>query len=75
MRAGLPVQNDVPNADVERLSQQVDSILATNDPAGFNIIDVLAWGSLGHAAAYAILAINSLQAANVGPDNIPGVGN
>ncbi|KAK9840351.1 hypothetical protein WJX74_008122 [Apatococcus lobatus] len=74
-RQGLPVQNDVPYADIERLSQQADSVLKTNDPEGFNIIDVLAWGSLGHAAAYAILAINSLQAANnIGPENIPGVG-
>ena len=69
------MQNDVPNADLERLSQEASFVLKTNDPSGFNLIDVLAWGSLGHAAAYAILAVNSLQAANVGPDNIPGVGN
>ena len=24
----------------------------TNDPAGFTIVDVLAWGSIGHAIAY-----------------------
>lgn len=34
-------------------------MLKTNDPAGFNLIDVFGWGALGHAFGYASLAINS----------------
>lgn len=30
-------------------------LLQTNDPAGFTIVDVMAWGALGHAAAFYIL--------------------
>lgn len=32
------------------------SVLKTGDPAGFNLVDVAAWGSLGHAIGFAILA-------------------
>lgn len=35
-------------------------MLKTNDPAGFNIIDVFAWGALGHVLAYSILASQSV---------------
>ncbi|GFR40130.1 hypothetical protein Agub_g686 [Astrephomene gubernaculifera] len=42
--------------------QKTSTVFGTNDPAGFNIIDVLGWGALGHAAAFAVLAINSLHA-------------
>lgn len=35
-------------------------VLKTNDPAGFNIIDVFAWGALGHVLAYSILASQSV---------------
>ena len=39
----------------------------TNDPAGFNLIDVFAWGAIGHALGYAALAIISLNTAGVNP--------
>ncbi|KAI9112537.1 hypothetical protein K1719_016460 [Acacia pycnantha] len=35
------------------------SLLKSNDPVGFNIVDVLAWGSVGHIVAYYILATTS----------------
>jgi photosystem I subunit V len=39
-------------------AQEAVWLLKTNDPAGFNLIDVLSWGALGHAAGYFILATN-----------------
>jgi photosystem I reaction center subunit V len=36
--------------------QGCNGLLKTNDPAGFTIVDVLAWGALGHAIAFFILA-------------------
>ncbi|KAK9803583.1 hypothetical protein WJX72_002138 [[Myrmecia] bisecta] len=67
-RQGLPVQNGdtYPEAG-DRLAQEASFALKTNDPAGFNIIDVMAWGALGHAVGYAVLAGASLQAAGVNP--------
>ncbi|CAA7016341.1 unnamed protein product [Microthlaspi erraticum] len=35
------------------------SLLKSNDPVGFNIVDVLSWGSIGHIVAYYILATSS----------------
>ncbi|KAF2605993.1 hypothetical protein F2Q68_00044505 [Brassica cretica] len=35
------------------------SLLKSNDPVGFNIVDVLAWGSIGHIVAYYVLATSS----------------
>ena len=59
-RQGLPVQNGVTHAEAgDARAMEVSSIMKTNDPAGFNIVDVLAWGALGHAVGYAILAISS----------------
>lgn len=34
-------------------------------PAGFTIVDVMAWGALGHAAAFYLLATSSLTASPV----------
>lgn len=34
-------------------------MFATGDPAGFTIVDVLMWGSIGHAVGYAALASQS----------------
>jgi photosystem I subunit V len=34
-------------------------IQTTNDPDGFNLVDLLAWGALGHALGFAILAATS----------------
>jgi photosystem I subunit V len=44
----------------DRLAEEVTFFTSTNDPAGFSLIDVFAWGSLGHAAAFYILATSSL---------------
>lgn len=37
--------------------------MTTNDPSGFNAVDTLAWGAIGHALGYFALATNSLSAA------------
>ena len=37
----------------------------TNDPAGFTLVDVMAWGALGHAAAFYLLATSSLSKAPI----------
>lgn len=56
-RQGLPVQNGVTHFDAgDSRAQEVTSFLKTNDPAGFTIVDVLAWGALGHAVGFFILA-------------------
>eukprot|EP01024_Parvocaulis_polyphysoides_P009389 TRINITY_DN1293_c0_g1_i1.p1 TRINITY_DN1293_c0_g1~~TRINITY_DN1293_c0_g1_i1.p1 ORF type:complete len:131 (-),score=34.48 TRINITY_DN1293_c0_g1_i1:260-652(-) len=60
--AGLPVQNGTTHyAAGDRLAEEASFFLKTGDPSGFNIIDVLAWGSLGHAIGFAALAAASLQ--------------
>lgn len=43
----------------DSLQQDASFITTTNDPAGFTIIDTLAWGALGHALGFAILAASS----------------
>ena len=43
-----------------RLATPATFLLSSNDPSGFNLIDVLAYGALGHAFGYFILATNSL---------------
>ena len=40
---------------IRRFATPASFLLTSNDPAGFNIIDVLAWGALGHALGYFIL--------------------
>jgi photosystem I subunit V len=50
----------------DNLQQEASFITTTNDPAGFTIIDTLAWGALGHALGFAILA-------SVSSGVIPGV--
>ncbi|KAI9127038.1 hypothetical protein K1719_001597 [Acacia pycnantha] len=45
-------------AGITRAKEYV-SLLKFNDPVGFNIVDVLAWGSVGHIVAYYILATTS----------------
>ena len=56
---------------LRRLATPATFLLTSNDPSGFNLIDVLAYGSLGHAAGYAILAVNSLQVTTAGMDTGP----
>eukprot|EP01025_Chloroclados_australasicus_P041515 TRINITY_DN43_c0_g1_i4.p2 TRINITY_DN43_c0_g1~~TRINITY_DN43_c0_g1_i4.p2 ORF type:complete len:134 (-),score=24.11 TRINITY_DN43_c0_g1_i4:211-612(-) len=61
-KAGMPVQNGQTHFESgDRLAEEASFILKTGDPSGFNVIDVLAWGSLGHAIGYAALAAASLQ--------------
>ncbi|KAL6769897.1 PSAG1 [Auxenochlorella protothecoides x Auxenochlorella symbiontica] len=63
-RQGLPRQNGITHAEAgDRGAEEATFLLKTNDPAGFNIIDVLAWGALGHAAAFYLLATTSLNSA------------
>ena len=42
----------------DRLAAEASFLQTTNDPAGFNLVDVMAWGALGHALGFAILAVN-----------------
>ncbi|KZV36241.1 photosystem I reaction center subunit V, chloroplastic-like [Dorcoceras hygrometricum] len=56
----VPAQNGITHFEAgdERAKEYV-SLLKSNDPVGFNIVDVLAWGSLGHIVAFYILATSS----------------
>ncbi len=42
-------------------AEEAASVFATNDPAGFTIVDLLMWGSVGHAVGYTALAIGSFS--------------
>ena len=65
-KAGLPMQNGQTHFQAgDRLAEEVSFITNTNDPAGFTIVDVMAWGALGHAAAFYILATSSLEKAPI----------
>lgn len=58
-KAGRPVQNGMTHeAAGDIRAQEVSFLTATNDPAGFNLIDVMAWGSIGHILGFIILATN-----------------
>lgn len=50
----------------DKLQDEASFITSTNDPAGFTIVDTLAWGALGHALGFAFLAASS-------SGTIPGV--
>jgi photosystem I subunit V len=43
----------------DSLQTEASFITTTNDPAGFTLVDTLAWGALGHALGFAILAASS----------------
>jgi len=43
----------------DSLQQDASFITTTNDPAGFTLIDTLAWGALGHAVGFAFLGATS----------------
>jgi len=59
-KQGLPEQNGVSHFEAgDSRAQEVVSVLKTNDPAGFTLVDVLAWGALGHAVGFFILATAS----------------
>ncbi|VVA18865.1 PREDICTED: photosystem [Prunus dulcis] len=59
-KQGLPEQNGVTHFEAgDTRAKEYVSLLKSNDPVGFNIVDVLAWGSIGHIVAYYILATSS----------------
>lgn len=63
-KAGMPKQNGETHYSAgDRLAEEASFVLKTNDPAGFTIVDVAAWGALGHAAAYYLLATHSIDKA------------
>lgn len=56
----VPEQNGLTHFEAgDTRAKEYVSLLKSNDPVGFNIVDVLAWGSLGHIVAYYILATTS----------------
>ncbi|XP_047337065.1 photosystem I reaction center subunit V, chloroplastic-like [Impatiens glandulifera] len=56
----VPEQNGVTHFEAgDSRAKEYVSLLKSNDPVGFNIVDVLAWGSIGHIVAYYILATSS----------------
>ncbi|XP_078433127.1 photosystem I subunit G [Wolffia australiana] len=59
-KQGLPTQNGKTHFEAgDSRAQEVAGLLKSNDPVGFNLVDVLAWGSIGHIVAYYILATAS----------------
>lgn len=56
----VPEQNGISHFEAgDTRAKEYVSLLKSNDPVGFNIVDVLAWGSIGHIVAYYILATSS----------------
>ncbi|KAG9146790.1 hypothetical protein Leryth_005114 [Lithospermum erythrorhizon] len=56
----VPEQNGMTHFEAgDSRAKEYVSLLKSNDPVGFNIVDVLAWGSIGHIVAYYILATSS----------------
>ncbi|KAH6778663.1 photosystem I subunit G [Perilla frutescens var. frutescens] len=56
----VPEQNGISHFEAGDVrAKEYVSLLKSNDPVGFNIVDVLAWGSIGHIVAYYILATSS----------------
>jgi len=56
----VPEQNGMTHYEAgDTRAKEYVSLLKSNDPVGFNIVDVLAWGSIGHIVAYYILATSS----------------
>lgn len=61
-RVGMPTQNGKTHfAAGDSRAEEASFITSTNDPAGFNLIDLLAWGSIGHALGFLALASQSAQ--------------
>lgn len=59
-KQGLPEQNGKSHFDSgDSRAKEYAGLLKSNDPVGFNIVDVLAWGSIGHVVAYYVLATSS----------------
>ena len=59
-KAGAPSQNGVSHFDAGDARAEEASFItrAGADPAGFTIIDVLAWGSLGHVLGFTALVLS-----------------
>eukprot|EP00775_Hariotina_reticulata_P001547 gene1547-1886_t len=55
-RAGLHLPG---STYFDSLQNEASFVTTTNDPAGFTLVDTLAWGALGHALGFAILAASS----------------
>ncbi|RWR84785.1 Photosystem I PsaG/PsaK protein [Cinnamomum micranthum f. kanehirae] len=56
----VPGQNGLTHFEAgDTRAKEYVGLLKSNDPVGFNIVDVLAWGSIGHIVAYYILATSS----------------
>lgn len=67
-RQGKPKQNGETHEEAGDVrSKEVSIAQNTNDPAGFTIIDVMAWGAIGHAVAFYLLATSSLNATGASP--------
>ncbi|KAG9448852.1 hypothetical protein H6P81_008817 [Aristolochia fimbriata] len=59
-KQGLPEQNGKTHFEAGDVrAKEYVGLLKSNDPVGFNLVDVLAWGSIGHIVAYYILATSS----------------
>ncbi|XP_016509017.1 photosystem I reaction center subunit V, chloroplastic-like [Nicotiana tabacum] len=59
-KQGLVEQNGVSHFEPsDSRAKEYVSLLKYNYPVGFNIVDVLAWGSIGHIIAYYVLATSS----------------
>lgn len=58
-KAGAPVQNGMTHFEAGDIRAEEASFItrAGADPAGFTIIDVLAWGSLGHVLGFTALVL------------------
>lgn len=64
----MPEQNGITYVEAgDKLSEEASFLKSTNDPAGFNLVDVFAWGAIGHIFGYAALAIISLNSLGVNP--------
>ena len=61
-RVGMPTQNGQTHfAAGDSRAEEASFITATRDPAGFTLVDLLAWGSIGHAVGFLALASQSAQ--------------
>jgi len=59
-RSGMPMQNGKTHfAAGDSRAEEANFAMSTNDPAGFTIVDLLAWGSIGHALGFLALASES----------------
>ena len=61
-RVGMPTQNGQTHfAAGDSRAEEASFVTSTRDPAGFTLVDLLAWGSIGHAVGFLALASQSAQ--------------